>query len=536
MTRTAIEMSNKVLIVFAGGYADESLACTFVGMTNHFRKDAASQVTALSNLNLATFLQRPEGLVFGRKEGRGGRLGVLTGFAHDRQRNYTVVPETSMKQDIQDWITLTAGQNIQNMTLVFVAHGYPPSDSIPVGTIALGWTPEASTLSPEELLAQLDQVPVAVRVNLILVPCFSGAFIEKGLAILTRRNIFIHASTSACDYAWPLRSASFQDRCSLFGAAVVEAINTNPRATIVEYEATVHSIIQVETQTQRTVPHTPELHVDPDNLWNVPVGNVLGYPSAIISRTTRRLYSAVTRVATSVFARTQHPQMPYGKDAELVKTMFAQIPPLPIPEMPMTYLGRKFREGWASEAEVRHLEEILNFRREAQEYTASLLNAWVSEGAVDLNVLAFSADGLTQSSKGTQENRMFLLRCLPELNSFERLNYSAGIYRYYDCTNFLANVVGLAGTTEAPRLIEIANSKLGISVSVRACGDSLRLSVPELRSELEIRAFDIHLPASREELRVWSRPEPLELLVPSRFRPLAPLPVTAQSPPPPLRS
>jgi hypothetical protein len=277
-------MSNRVLIVFAGGYDDESLACTFAGMSNHFLKVADSQVTSLSNLNLATFLKRSEGLVFGRKEGRGGRRGVLTGFAHDhRQRNYTVVPEASMKQNIQDWITFTAGENITTMTLVFVGHGYPPSDSndsIPVGTISLGWTPEASKLSPEELLAQLDQVPVAVRVNLILVPCFSGAFIEKGLAILTRRNIFIHASTSAGDYAWPLRSASFQDRCSLFGAAVVEAIITKPKAKIVECEATVHSIVQVETQ--RTVPHTPELHVDPDHLWNVPVGNVLGYPSGIM--------------------------------------------------------------------------------------------------------------------------------------------------------------------------------------------------------------------------------------------------------------
>jgi hypothetical protein len=177
--------------------------------------------------------------------------------------------------------------------------------------------------------------------------------------------------------------------------------------------------------------------------------------SSPISRT-RQLYNAAARVATSVFSSTQHPQMPYGKDAELVKTMFAQLPPLPFPEMPMTYLGRKFREGWADEIDVGNLEAILNFRREAQAYTVSLLKAWVSEGAVDLNALAFSAGGLAQSSKKTQDNRVLLLRCLPELNSFERLYYNRGVYRYYDCTNFLAN-------GELPITLSGPDTKWGIS-------------------------------------------------------------------------
>jgi hypothetical protein len=59
-----------------GGGRFVHMACTFVGMAKHFVKDPKSEVTAVSNLNLATFLQRPEGLVFGRKEDKGGRLGV----------------------------------------------------------------------------------------------------------------------------------------------------------------------------------------------------------------------------------------------------------------------------------------------------------------------------------------------------------------------------------------------------------------------------------------------------------------------------
>jgi hypothetical protein len=115
-------------------------------------------------------------LDIGCKEGNGGRLGVLTDFAHKhRQRDYTVIPELSIKQTIQDWISNSgAGDNIQNMTLMFVAHGYPASHIIQVGAIALGCTPGHSTLSPDELLIQLDQFPVEIQVNLILDPVFQG--------------------------------------------------------------------------------------------------------------------------------------------------------------------------------------------------------------------------------------------------------------------------------------------------------------------------------------------------------------------------
>jgi predicted Abi (CAAX) family protease len=77
----------------------------------------------LSNLNFATFLQRPEGLA--RRE-RPEDWGVLTGFAHDhRERGYKVIAEASMKQTIQDWSANAGRGNINNMTLVFVAHGHP---------------------------------------------------------------------------------------------------------------------------------------------------------------------------------------------------------------------------------------------------------------------------------------------------------------------------------------------------------------------------------------------------------------------------
>jgi hypothetical protein len=38
---------------------------------------------------------------------------------------YKVIVEASMKQTIQDWIANAGQENINNMTLVFVAHGHP---------------------------------------------------------------------------------------------------------------------------------------------------------------------------------------------------------------------------------------------------------------------------------------------------------------------------------------------------------------------------------------------------------------------------
>ncbi|KAA8904551.1 hypothetical protein FN846DRAFT_907754 [Sphaerosporella brunnea] len=300
-----------------------------------------------------------------------------------------------MKKRIQDWITQAGQEDIKNMTLVSVALGYSADEPI-----VLGWTPEASTLSSSQAEPCSRRSSSQCNIGAL----FSATFIEKSLAIFTRRNAFI-LEHEAKD------------------------------------EATVYSIVQAETSS-RTVQHRPMLQVDPDHLWNEP-----GFLSGVIARASRRLYTAAIRAATSIFERTELLQLPYGKDSDFMKRMFSEVPPLPFPEMPMTYLARKFRAEWASEAEVRHLEEIVNFRLEAWSYTVSLLEAWVSEGVVEINALAVFASDLIQSSKGTQENRLLLLKCLPELDSLEKLNSAAGIYRYCDCTNFLANIVGLAGRT-----------------------------------------------------------------------------------------
>jgi hypothetical protein len=110
-----------------------------------------------------------------------------------------------------------------------------------------------------------------------------------------------------------------------------------------------------------------------------------------------------------------------------------------------------------------------------------------------------------------------ILKCLPELESLETLYSPVGIYKYYDCTNFLANVIALCGGSRAAglvRLCQVANEKLGVSVAVRGCGHGLGIAVPVLRCWGAERGFDLHLLVNSEELRVWKQPQALELLVP----------------------
>jgi hypothetical protein len=72
-------------------------------------------------------------------------------FAYDyREQHYTVIPEALMKTTIQQWITQAVKEDTKNMTLVFVAHGYPADESIPAGTIALRWRRMSTPVAVEE--------------------------------------------------------------------------------------------------------------------------------------------------------------------------------------------------------------------------------------------------------------------------------------------------------------------------------------------------------------------------------------------------
>lgn len=42
--------------------------------------------------------------------------------------------------------------------------------------VILQRTPDAQLLPPDEFLSRVNGIPVAVQVNLILIPCFSGVY------------------------------------------------------------------------------------------------------------------------------------------------------------------------------------------------------------------------------------------------------------------------------------------------------------------------------------------------------------------------
>jgi hypothetical protein len=112
-----------------------------------------------------------------------------------------------------------------------------------------------------------------------------------------------------------------------------------PPAQVDAYESSVHRIFPQE-MTDNSEPHTSELHVYPDHIWRWPIGQILGYPSGVIARASRRLYDAVTASVASLFSRTQPPQLPFGRDAGLIKRMLGELPPLPFPDRRTTATGQ----------------------------------------------------------------------------------------------------------------------------------------------------------------------------------------------------
>ena len=185
-------MAHQVLVVFGGGYNDDALACSMLGMAAHFRHDPSAVVTSWSNLDLITFVLEGKEMIFGRKEGFGGCRIVLTQYTQDNQeRNYQVVPEGDMKRMLLGWVAekATLPTPFNTMTIVLCAHGansltYKHRGVVLAArAVLLGWTPQLSKIEPDELLSQFSRVPPSVQINLISVaheqsvlePCSSRA-------------------------------------------------------------------------------------------------------------------------------------------------------------------------------------------------------------------------------------------------------------------------------------------------------------------------------------------------------------------------
>lgn len=180
-----ISMSHRVLIIFGGGFGDASLACSALGMSHHFKRVKDATVTNLSTLDMSSFLQNGP-MVYGRKEGIGGRTVVFSKLLlNHRDAQYHVVPGGRMKAEILSWMDNVRQQDPPEiLTIVSCCHGYSasdPSGTIPIGTMAFGYNQDASELSPDELLISINTLDLSIRINLVVLGCYSGAWLDRSL-------------------------------------------------------------------------------------------------------------------------------------------------------------------------------------------------------------------------------------------------------------------------------------------------------------------------------------------------------------------
>jgi hypothetical protein len=133
-----------------------------------------------------------------------------------------------------------------------------------------------------------------------------------------------------------------------------------PSAQVDAYESSVHRIFPQEMP-DNSEPHTSELHVDPDHIWRWPIGQILGYPSGVIARASRRLYdAAVTASVTSLFFRNSAPTIAIrkgcGLDKENARRLTSPTIPRDADDSPCEEVPRGVGERGGSQVSGRNLE------------------------------------------------------------------------------------------------------------------------------------------------------------------------------------
>lgn len=522
-------MAHQVLVVFGGGYKDDALACSMLGMTAHFRHDPSAVVTSWSNLDLATFVLEGKEMIFGRKEGFGGRRIVLTQYTHDNQeRNYQVVPEEDMKRMLFGWVAekATLPTPFNTMTIVLCAHGangltYKHRGVVlAAGAVLLGWTPQLSTIEPDELLSQFLRVPPSVQINLILLQCFSSAWVERSLLLSPHRNLFVHASCGQAEVSCSLCSVSNEFRCSLFASSIVEAINLNPQGTVATYEVNVQHAMQeaIEHPSHPTSPrHTAVLSVVPNPSLQRPIGELLGFPSRLPNLL---VYARRAYQAASAWIRPQPPPLlPFTLDTVVVEQIYGSVVGVSFQDTALWSLMGSYIRGsptnWRTNAY--QLEEIINYRRKSQTIMVLLVQAWEKEGIIQLSTRA--GVNLTSIYPATSHNYRLLVHHIPELGALTDYQHETGErFHFSDPNLWIANILG-------QRLIngKLPSLPLVLSIAARQFGFYLSLSPHPVFTTFEpvlgnhghpntVHTIDNFLPVNVEEIRNFEVPANLRLV------------------------
>jgi hypothetical protein len=318
-------MSQHVLIVFAGTRHDPSLACTLVGLATHFRRDPTNEVTVWSTIDLEPIIP-PDGFVFGRKEGHGDRLMVLSRFAHThRPRPYDLVAE-NIKQRILDWVhsfhASPAQVPPQSIAVCFVCHGND------LGELVLGEPSDPNQiLRPSELYAQLNSLDATTKASVLLCSCYTGVWVENAIRLSTHPNLIVHSACKQDQEAWPLRSTSNKYRCSLFGAAVAEALDQELHTTAAGYEIMVAEIMDEATHhvSHPSTPHEPAMSID-EAKRPEPISSALGLATLPRKRPRSLLQSQIVAGASLARSPTSQGLTAFSSVSYIAEILDAGLP------------------------------------------------------------------------------------------------------------------------------------------------------------------------------------------------------------------
>jgi methionine salvage enolase-phosphatase E1 len=99
----------------------------------------------------------------------------------------------------------------------------------------------------------------------------------------------------------------------------------------------------------------------------------------------------------------------------------------PFSEAPVFSLMQKYLKGTINMAEVKLLEELLNWRKASQEDVISLLNAWKKEGIFSRDI-PHSGVNLIGTSEAGRHNRRILTHYLPEIMSLIEFKHPLQVY------------------------------------------------------------------------------------------------------------
>lgn len=275
-------MSTFTLVVFGGRVYDTALATDFVMIAKKFMADGLDP-TSISGTHLSDIVNMSGPLIFGRDDLR-ERVPIYD--SQEATRPFYRLEDHGLKSHIMDWIGNVSGQVGPGDRIIIVLIGHGIRDS---GAVTLyPQHAQKEFLSKAEMIATLSFLPPNVRLLIVNEACYSGTWATVAPELGAQRDVLVETAATVGQKSWSYTSGSGRNRCSLFGAAFIEELNTHPEGRISQHRSRIVDEMQ---------------HVGPDQQTSTPL--VIPSARALLSHNishfilTPNIATAITNVAST---------------------------------------------------------------------------------------------------------------------------------------------------------------------------------------------------------------------------------------------